>query len=143
MQPLARRRTVLAGIGAAAAAAPLPFRRARATQFVSVLTGGTAGVYYPLGVALAQLFNDTIPDAKATAQVTKASVENLNLLQQGKGELAFTLGDSLVLAFKGDAEAGFKAPLDKLRGVAAIYPNFIQVVAGGDSGVRTLADLKG
>jgi uncharacterized protein len=142
MHQLARRRTVLAGIGAAAAA-PLPFRRARAAQFVSVLTGGTAGVYYPLGVALAQLFNDTIPDAKATAQVTKASVENLNLLQQGKGELAFTLGDSLVLAFKGDAEAGFKAPLDKLRGVAAIYPNFIQVVAGGDSGVRTLADLKG
>jgi uncharacterized protein len=143
MHQPARRRTVLAGLGAAAVAAPLPFRRTRAAQFVSVLTGGTAGVYYPLGVALAQLFNDTIPDAKATAQVTKASVENLNLLQQGKGELAFTLGDSLVLAFKGDAEAGFKAPLDKLRGVAAIYPNFIQVVAGGDSGVRTLADLRG
>ena len=56
-------------------------------------------------------------------QATKASVENLNLLQQGKGEVAFTLGDSLAAAWKGDAEAGFKAPLTKLRGMTAIYSN--------------------
>jgi TRAP transporter TAXI family solute receptor len=76
-------------------------------------------------------------------QATKASVENLNLLQQGKGEIAFTLGDSLAMAWAGNEEAGFKAKLDKLRGVTAIYPNYIQIVASKDSGIKTLADLKG
>ena len=76
-------------------------------------------------------------------QATKASVENLNLLEAGRGELAFTLGDSLSDAWKGNEDAGFKAPLKKLRGVAAIYPNYIQIVALADSGIKTLADLKG
>lgn len=115
----------------------------RAEQFVNVLTGGTAGVYYPLGVALAKVYGETIPDARTSVQATKASVENLNLLQQGKGEVAFTLGDSLVLGYQGDESAGFAKPLDHLRGVAAIYPNYIQIVATADSGIKTLADLKG
>ena len=76
-------------------------------------------------------------------QSTKASVENLNLLQQGKGELALALGDSVKLAWEGDADVGFDKPLDKLRGVAAIYPNYIQIVASKDSGITSLADLKG
>src|SRR5690606_4262309 len=70
-------------------------------------------------------------------------VENLNLLQAGRGEVAFTLGDSLSAAWKGDPEVGFKAPLNKLRGLAAIYPNYVQIVASAESGIRTLADLKG
>jgi TRAP transporter TAXI family solute receptor len=114
-----------------------------AQQFVNVLTGGTSGVYYPLGVALSEIYGAGIKDAKAQVQATKASVENLNLLQQGKGEIAFTLGDSVALAWKGDADAGFPAKLDKLRGIAAIYPNYIQIVASEASGIRTLADLKG
>lgn len=76
-------------------------------------------------------------------QATKASVENLVLLQQGRGEIAFTLGDSLDAAWKGDEEAGFKAPLKKLRGITAIYPNYVQIVASKESGIKTLADLKG
>ena len=84
-----------------------------------------------------------MPDVKASVQATKASAENLNLLQAGRGEIAFTLGDSLSDAWKGDAEAGFKTPLNKLRGVAGIYPNYIQIVAAADSGIKTLADLKG
>ncbi len=112
-------------------------------QYINILTGGTSGVYYPLGVALSQIYGKAIPEAKSSVQATKASAENLNLLQAGRGELAFTLGDSLSDAWKGDAEAGFKAPLKKLRGVAGIYPNYIQIVASADSGVKTLADLKG
>jgi TRAP transporter TAXI family solute receptor len=122
-----------------AIAAPAP----AADQFINVLTGGTSGVYYPLGVALANVIGKTIPNAKTSVQATKASVENLNLLQAGRGEIAFTLGDSLSDAWKGNADAGFKTPLKKLRGIAAIYPNYIQIVASRESGIRTLSDLKG
>jgi TRAP transporter TAXI family solute receptor len=114
-----------------------------AEQFVNVLTGGTSGVYYPLGVALSTNIGKALPNVKTSVQATKASLENLNLLQTGRGEIAFTLGDSLSDAWKGKEEAGFKAPLNKLRGIAAIYPNYIQIVARADSGIRTLADLKG
>jgi len=112
-------------------------------QFVNVLTGGQSGVYYPLGVALSQIYAKAIPNARATAQVTKASAENLNLLQAGRGELGFSLGDAVSDAWKGDAEAGFKTKLDKLRGLSATYNNYIQIVANADSGIKTLADLKG
>src|SRR3981189_1987298 len=116
---------------------------ARAQAFINVLTGGTSGVYYPLGVAIGKIYSDKIPNVKTQVQATKASVENLILLQQGRGEIAFTLGDSLKAAWDGDEEAGFKSKLDKLRTIGAIYPNYIQIVATADSGIRTLADLKG
>ena len=116
---------------------------ATAQQFVNVLTGGTSGVYYPLGVALTNLLSKALPNAKVSVQATNASVENLNLLQSGRGELAFTLGDSLSDAWNGKADAGFTQPLKKLRGVAAIYPNYVQIVATASSGIKTLADLKG
>ena len=114
-----------------------------AEQFINVLTGGTSGVYYPLGVALGSDIGKAMPNVKTSVQATKASVENLNLLQAGRGEIAFTLGDSLSDAWKGNEEAGFKTPLKKLRGIAAIYPNYIQIVARADAGIKTLADLKG
>ena len=132
----------LAGIATAFAIAVAP-GAARAQEFINVLTGGTSGVYYPLGVALSKIYGEKVPNVRPTVQATKASVENLQLLQQGKGEIAFTLGDSLDAAWKGDEEAGFKAPLKKLRGITAIYPNYIQIVASKDSGIKTLADLKG
>jgi len=116
---------------------------ARAEQFINILTGGTSGVYYPLGVAISKIFSEKMQGVRPSVQSTKASVENLNLIQQGKGEIAFTLGDSLADAAKGVEEAGFKKPLDQLRGVAGIYANYIQVVAAKDSGIKTLADLKG
>src|SRR5947209_15499494 len=114
-----------------------------ADQFVNVLSGGTSGVYYPLGVALSNAIGKTLPNVKTSVQATKASVENLNLLQAGRGEIAFSLGDSVSDAWKGNEEAGFKTPLKKLRGIAAIYPNYIQIVARADSGIKTVADLRG
>src|SRR5436305_4910498 len=114
-----------------------------ADTFINVLTGGTSGVYYPLGVALGNAIGKAMPGVKTSVQATKASVENLNLLQSARGEIAFTLGDSLSDAWKGSEDAGFKTPLKKLRGIAAIYPNYIQSVARADSGIKTLADLKG
>src|SRR5690606_39629611 len=105
---------------------------AHAQQFINVLTGGTSGIYYPLGVALSQIYGKAIPEVQSSVQSTKASVENLNLIQAGRGEIAFALGDSLSDAWKGNKEVGFKAPLDKLRGIAAIYPNYVQIVASAD-----------
>ncbi len=126
--------------GAALATAPVTLH---AAEFINVLTGGTSGVYYPVGSALATLYGEKIPGVKAQVQSTKASVENLNLLQQGKGELALALGDSVKFAAEGNADAGFPKPLDKLRGIAAAYPNYIQIAASAESGIKTLADLKG
>ncbi|MGB3503275.1 MAG: TAXI family TRAP transporter solute-binding subunit [Mesorhizobium sp.] len=115
----------------------------KAQEFINVLTGGTSGVYYPLGVALSEIYAKGIDGSRTQVQATKASVENLNLLQQGKGEIGFSLGDSVIEAVKGNKDAGFPVPLDKLRGIAAIYPNYIQIVASQESGIKTLADLKG
>ena len=116
---------------------------ASAVTFVNVLTGGTSGVYYPLGVTLSQLYGEMIPDSKVQVQATKASAENLNLLQAGRGEIGFSLADSVSDAWKGKADAGFPKPLDKLRVIASVYPNYIQIVALADANVKSLADLKG
>ena len=132
------RRTLLAIVTATCFSIP-----AYAAEFLNVLTGGTSGVYYPLGVALSQIYGKALPNVKVSVQVTKASAENLNLLQSGRGEIAFSLGDAVNEAWKGNEEAGFKMPLTKLRTVAAVYPNYIQIVASAESGIRTLADLKG
>jgi uncharacterized protein len=126
-----------------ASALMLSVPAAHAQQLINVLTGGTSGVYYPLGVAIAKIFSDRIPNVTTQVQATKASVENLVLLEQGRGEIAFAIGDALKAAWQGDAEAGFKTRLEKLRTIGAIYPNYIQVVATAESGIKTLADLKG
>ncbi|MEM5544712.1 TAXI family TRAP transporter solute-binding subunit [Sulfitobacter sp. AS92] len=114
---------------------------AKAETFLNILTGGTSGVYYPLGVALSTIYEDTIPDVRTSVQSTKASVENLNLLQTERGEVAFA--DSAGRAWRGEAEAGFPKPLDKLRVLAAVYPNYLQVVARDGLDINSLADLAG
>jgi TRAP transporter TAXI family solute receptor len=115
----------------------------RADDVINILTGGTSGIYYPMGVALSTIYATTMPGVRVSVQATKASVENLILLQQGKGEIGFTLGDSLAFARDGNEDAGFMARLDGLRSIAALYPSYIQIAALKGSGIRTLADLKG
>src|SRR4051794_34073624 len=127
----------------AAVALVLGVSVASAQESLVILTGSTSGVYYPLGNALSAILAKSMPGTRATVQVTQGSVENLRLLNEGDGEIAFTLGDSLSAAWKGNPEVGFKAPLTKLRRVAAIYRNYIQVVVSEGSGIRALADLKG
>jgi len=136
---VAHRLTLLA----AAATLAVTTSAQAAPVFINILTGGTSGVYYPIGVALSQIYGEAIPGVKTSVQATKASVENLNLLQSGRGELAFALGDSVADAKNGVEDAGFKAPLTKLRAIAGAYPNYIQIVASKESGIKTLADLKG
>ncbi len=117
--------------------------QAQAQQFISILTGGTGGVYYPIGVSLAGIYSKHMSGVQATAQATKGSVENLQRLGKNDAEVAITLGDSLSFAWNGNAEVGFAQPVKNLRGMAVLYSNVIQIVASKDSGIKTLADLKG
>ena len=110
---------------------------------INILTGGTSGVYYPLGMSLSDLYGKSIEGSTTSVRATKASVENLNLLQIARGQLAFALGDSVADAWKGNEDAGFRAPRDRLRAIAGIYPNYIQIVASQASGIRSLEDLRG
>ena len=112
-------------------------------EFINILTGGTSGVYYPLRVGLSKIYGEKIKGSKVQVQATKASVENLNLIQSGKGEIAFVLGDSVKYGWQGNEEAGFASKLDNLRGIAGIYPNFVHIVAAKGSNIKTIADLKG
>ena len=116
---LAKRLGLLA---AAAILASSPNAHANPTS-INILTGGISGVYYPLGMSLSDLYSERIADSSTSVRATKASVENLNLLQIARGQLAFALGDSVADAWKGDEEAGFRAPRDRLRAIAGIYPN--------------------
>jgi TRAP transporter TAXI family solute receptor len=133
----------VAGLVVGAVIAASGATTANAQEFINILTGGTSGVYYPLGVALSEIYAENIEGVRTQVQATKASVENLNLLQQGKGELAFALGDSVKAGWDGVQEAGFPQPLTDLRAIAAIYPNYVQVVASAESGITSFADLKG
>ena len=117
---------------------------AKAQEFINVLTGGTSGVYYPLGVALSEIYGKGIEGARTQVQATKASVENLNLLQQGKGEIAFALGDSVKLA-AGRATPRPASPASSTS--CAASPPSIRTTSRSsprqESGIKTLADLKG
>lgn len=112
-------------------------------ETIAILAGAKSGVNYPVGAALAQIYTDRIGGVQASVQDTKTAVENLVLLDQGRGEMAFAPGDSLDFAWTGNPDQGFKDKLDRLRGIAAIYPNHIQIVATKKSGITTIADLKG
>jgi uncharacterized protein len=109
---------------------------------IAILTGGSSGVYYPLGVSIGMVYAD-IPGAKVLVETTDGSVANLARLQQGSGQVAFALGDALMSGWRGDAEAGFSGKLDRLRVIGALYPNYVQIVATKASGIRSLTDLKG
>ncbi|HEU0202686.1 MAG TPA: TAXI family TRAP transporter solute-binding subunit [Burkholderiaceae bacterium] len=116
---------------------------ARAETEIVMLTGNTGGVYYPLGIALARIWERAIPETKVTVQSTQASVENFNLLQQRRGTFAFGQGDIMSDAFKGNVEAGFPSSRDRLRMVAGLWPNYLHLVSLKSSKIRAVHDLKG
>ena len=110
--------------------------------FITIATGGTGGVYYPLGGALAQIYSTTIAGVNASAQSTVASVFNVQAIQQGKADLAFTQGDVAYFAYDKGTEAD-PTPHTSLRGVAVLYVNTVQIVVRRDGDVRSVGDLRG
>lgn len=111
-------------------------------SFLSVATGGTGGVYYPYGGGLAKLISEKIPGVQATAEVTGASVDNLKLLQQGRADLAFTLADTLAEAVKGSGPFA-QSGVVPVQTIAILYQNFTHVIVLEDSGIRSIAELRG
>ena len=108
---------------------------------ISIGTGGTGGVYYPLGGGLAAALSKYVPGVEATAEVTAGSVANLQLIGAGKSELAFTMADSAWDAYNGLDK--FKEKKVGLRTLAVWYPNRMQVVSIEGKGIEKFSDLKG
>ena len=117
----------------------LPF--AALAQNLSIATGGTGGVYYPLGGGMAAVLSKYVPGMQATAEVTGGSVANLQLIGTGKPYIAFTMADAGLDAYKGqDKFTGKQVPV---RTLMVMYPNRMHVVSIEGTGVTKMADLKG
>jgi TRAP transporter TAXI family solute receptor len=129
-------RTLLLGL-----AAGLGLALAVQAQNISVATGGTGGVYYPMGGGLAAVLSKYVPGMQATAEVTGGSVDNLKLIASGKPYVGFSMSDAAQDAFKGEDK--FKGNKVPVRTLMVLYPNRMHVVAIDGKGISKFADLKG
>src|SRR3981081_2863236 len=108
---------------------------------MSIGTGGTGGVYYPLGGAGASVLSKTLPSVQATAEVTGGSIDNLKLIGSGQSEMGFTMADAALDAMQGEDK--FKSGKLPLQALLVVYPNRMHVVTVEGTGIQTMADLKG
>lgn len=112
------------------------------TQYINIATGGTAGTYFPLGGAMAEILNNSIPGVNATAEATNASVANVNLLKGGSVQLAFIQNDVSYYADKGE-ELFKDNQVSGLQALATLYPETVQIITLEGSGIKSVSDLKG
>jgi TRAP transporter TAXI family solute receptor len=110
-------------------------------QNLSIATGGTGGVYYPLGGGMAAVLSKYVPGMQATAEVTGGSVANLQLIGTGKPYIALTMADATLDAHKGEDK--FKGKPVPVRTLMVLYPNRMHVVTIDGTGISKMADLKG
>jgi TRAP transporter TAXI family solute receptor len=129
-----------AALAAIALAATVP-AAAQQGQRISITTGGTGGVYYPLGGGMANILSKYVPGLQATAEVTGGSVDNLKLLNAGKSEVAFTMVDAAWDARQGADK--FKDTKFEPKTLMVLYPNRMHVVTVEGTGINKLSDLKG
>jgi TRAP transporter TAXI family solute receptor len=114
---------------------------AQQTNRISITTGGTGGVYYPMGGGMANILSKYVPGLQATAEVTGGSIDNLKLINAGKSEVAFSMADAGWDAYEGlDKFKDGKVPL---RTLMVLYPNKMHVVTIEATGISKLSDLKG
>jgi uncharacterized protein len=119
----------------------LAFVSLAAAQNISIATGGTGGVYYPMGGGLAAVLSKYVPGMQATAEVTGGSVDNLKLIGTDKPYIGFTMADAGLDALKGEDK--FKGNKVPVRTLAVLYPNRMHIVTVEGKGISKLADLKG
>ena len=110
-------------------------------QNLSIATGGTGGVYYPMGGGIAAVLSKHVPGMQATAEVTGGSVDNLKLIATGKPYIGLTMADATLDAYRGEDK--FKGNKVPLRTLMVLYPNRMHVVSVEGRGVTRMADLKG
>ena len=108
---------------------------------LSIATGGTGGVYYPIGGGMANILSKYVPGMQATAEVTGGSVDNLKLIATGKPYIAFSMADAGQDAFRGEDK--FKGTKVPLRTLMVLYPNRMHVVTIEGTGITKMSDLKG
>ena len=110
-------------------------------QFINIATGGTAGTYYPIGGAIAEILNKN--GMNASAQSTGASVANINMLKDKQVELAIVQNDITYYAVNGEEMFKDSGKVENLNAIASLYPETCQFVVREDSGIKSIADLKG
>ena len=110
--------------------------------FITVATGPTSGLYYPIGGAFSNVIKNKL-NYKSSAQSTGASVENINLILEGKADLAITMSDSIAQAYGGFGAFAGKEAKTNLRALMGLYPNYVQLVTTDKSGITKFEDLKG
>ncbi|MCA1587690.1 MAG: TAXI family TRAP transporter solute-binding subunit, partial [Chloroflexi bacterium] len=116
--------------------------QAAATLRLTIATGGTGGVYFPLGGELALLLTENIEGVQGSAQETSASVDNMLLIGSGDADIAFVLGDTAADAVEGRGEDFEGAAIDACT-LGILYSNFTQLVTTADSGIASVEDLRG
>ena len=114
---------------------------AGARRFLSIGTAGTGGIYYPLGGAMASLMSLADSTRTYTAEVTGGAVENINRIRAGQIDLAFSTANSIYEAYFGSPDFG--DPMEDLRIVAPLYPNFTHILVSADSEARSVEDFRG
>ena len=141
MSDLITRRGFNIALGASAAAFALRGVPAFAQQkTIAIGTGGTGGVYYPLGGAIANVLSKSMPGVQATAEVTGGSVDNLKLIASGQSEIGFSMADAALDAANGQDKFRQKVPL---RTLLVVYPNRMHVATIEGTGIEKMSDLKG
>ena len=111
-------------------------------KFLNIATGGTAGTYYPIGGAMAEILNKEIPGMNASAQSTGATVANINMLKDNSVDLAIVQNDITYYAVNG-TEMFQDKKVDNIRGIASLYPETCQFVTLDKSGIKSIKELKG
>ena len=112
-----------------------------AQKNITIGTGGTGGVYYPIGGAIANLLSKELPGVQVTAEVTGGSVDNLKLIGSGQSEIGFSMADAALDALQGQDK--FKSAKVPLKTLMVLYPNRMHVATVEGTGIEKMADLKG
>ncbi|WP_170006758.1 TAXI family TRAP transporter solute-binding subunit [Bacillus fonticola] len=109
-------------------------------EFLSLLTGGSTGTYYPLGGAMAQIIEDET-GINTDSPSTNASADNMNRMAAGEAQLAFSQTD--VASYAVNGEVMFEEPIDSIQAIGALYPETVQMVTTADSGIESVEDMAG
>ncbi len=129
---------------------------AQEMSFFRIGTGGTAGTYYPIGGLLANAISNPpgsrpceeggscgVPGLIASALSANGSVANINAIAGGSLESGFSQSDVATWAYTGTGIWEGKPAVDKLRAIANLYPESIHLITSAESGISSVADLKG